>query len=578
MAELVGSLDELVPEEEAMAGGKGGTTLIGHNPATGEWNATLTGDYLWSNTNLGEAFIDVLTPFTYSVALLGAYELVAGMPMAGNICGRLYFNMSLVVSMYSAFGIEKRVLEMTETSLGRLPDNIAVPMIPFSLPYTLTQIVPKAIKAEMRQSKCRKGLAQWLASTRSWCTTMQQRIRDVETADELRSLWREEVEPYHVESLWMIKAAGSLHVDVEPGLRRKLTELVGATDANTLLSGTSSRAEILASIGPVAGLSKVARGEMSRETYLDRYGHRGPHEMELSIPRPYEDPNWLDRELQEAAKSPTDVRALLEKQRAEFEAAWQRLQRGYPRKGNALRRGRAAKRLRKKIEAIGSAAQRREAARSEGVRVMGVVRSFALRAGELTGLGDDIFFLTIEEILNVLSGDESATAYIPARRETHAKYEALPPLPALIRGRFDPFKWAQDPNRRSDLYDAHAPVAAATSDTVSGFAGAAGRVQGVVRRLNSPEEGEQLEEGEILVTTQTNVGWTLLFPRAAAIVTDVGAPLSHAAIVARELGIPAVVGCGNATMRLRTGDRVLVDGGRGFVEILEPASQAADNN
>ena len=573
-----GSFDELVAEEEAMAGGKGSTALIGHNPATGEWNATLTGDYLWSNTNLGEAFIDVLTPFTYSVALLGAYELVAGMPMAGNICGRLYFNMSLVVSMYSAFGIEKRVLEMTETSLGRLPDSIEVPMIPFSLPYTLTHIMPKAIKAELRQSKCRKGLARWLGSTRSWCTTMQQRILDVETADELLSLWREEVEPYHVESLWMIKAAGSLYVDVEPGVRRKLTKLVGATDANTLLSGTSSRAEILTSIGPVAGLAKVARGEMSHATYLERYGHRGPHEMELSIPRPYEDPNWLDRELEEAAKSPTDVRALLEKQRAEFEAAWQRLQRSYPRKADALRRGHAAKRLRKKIEAIGSAAQRREAARSEGVRVMGVVRSFALRAGELTGLGDDIFFLTIEEILDFLSGDESATAYIPARRETHANYEALPPLPALIRGRFDPFEWAQDPNRRSDLYDTHAPVPAATSDTVSGFAGAAGRVQGVVRRLNSPEEGKQLEEGEILVTTQTNVGWTLLFPRAAAIVTDVGAPLSHAAIVARELGIPAVVGCGNATMRLRTGDRVLVDGGRGFVEILEPASQAAGNN
>jgi phosphohistidine swiveling domain-containing protein len=569
VTDLVGSFEKLAPAQEAMAGGKGGVTLMGHNPATGEWNATLTGDYLWSNTNLGEAFIDVLTPFSYSVALLGAYELVAGMLMSGNICGRLYFNMSLVVSMYSAFGIEKRVLQMTETSLGRLPDDVEIPMIHFSLPYTLKHIVPKAIKAEMRQSKCRKGLAQWLASTRSWCMTMHQRIWDTETTDELASLWREELEPYHVESIWMIKAAGSLHVDVEPGVRRKLTKLVGATDANTLLSGTSSRSEILASIGPLAGLYKVAQGEMSRATYLERYGHRGPHEMELSIPRPLEDPNWLDRQLEGAAKSPTDVKALLEKQRAEFEAAWQRLQRSHPRQTNSLRT---------KIEAIGSAAQRREAARSEGVRVMGVVRSFALRAGELTGLGDDIFSLTIEEILDVLSGDESATAYIPARRETHAKYEALPPLPALIRGRFDPFKWAQDPNRRSDLYDAHAPVPAATSDTVSGFAGAAGRVQGVVRRLNSPEEAEQLEEGEILVTTQTNVGWTLLFPRAAAIVTDVGAPLSHAAIVARELGIPAVVGCGNATMRLRTGDRVLVDGGRGFVEILEPASQAVGNN
>ena len=68
---------------------------------------------------------------------------------------------------------------------------------------------------------------------------------------------------------------------------------------------------------------------------------------------------------------------------------------------------------------------------------------------------------------------------------------------------------------------------------------------------------------------QTDVAWTLLFPRAAAVVTDVGAPLSHAAIVARELGIPAVVGCGDATMRLQTGDRVRVDGGRGTVEILD---------
>ena len=64
------------------------------------------------------------------------------------------------------------------------------------------------------------------------------------------------------------------------------------------------------------------------------------------------------------------------------------------------------------------------------------------------------------------------------------------------------------------------------------------------------------------------MGRTPIFPRAAAIVTDVGAPLSHAAIVARELGIPAVVGCNDATMRLKTGDRVRVNGSQGTVEIL----------
>jgi pyruvate,water dikinase len=107
-----------------------------------------------------------------------------------------------------------------------------------------------------------------------------------------------------------------------------------------------------------------------------------------------------------------------------------------------------------------------------------------------------------------------------------------------------------------------------TGDTVTGFAGALGVVEGTVRRLERLEDGDQLQPGEILVTTMTNIGWTPLFPRLAAIVTDLGAPLSHAAIVARELGIPAVVGCGDATMRLKTGDRVRVNGGQGVVEIL----------
>ena len=94
----------------------------------------------------------------------------------------------------------------------------------------------------------------------------------------------------------------------------------------------------------------------------------------------------------------------------------------------------------------------------------------------------------------------------------------------------------------------------------------AGAPTGVVRLLRSADDGHLLQSGEILVAVTTNVGWTPIFPRAAAVVTDVGAPLSHAAIVARELGIPAVVGAGNATARLRDGDRVRVEGGWGVVE------------
>jgi len=147
---------------------------------------------------------------------------------------------------------------------------------------------------------------------------------------------------------------------------------------------------------------------------------------------------------------------------------------------------------------------------------------------------------------------------------------ALPPYPALIRGRFDPVRWAADPNRRTDYYDEHTRTAK-LDETITGFPGAAGVVDGIARVLRTPEDAAQLGDGEILVTTVTNIGWTPVFPRAAAVVTDVGAPLSHAAIVARELGIPAVVGCGTATMLLRSGDRVRVDGGRGTVEVLHRA-------
>jgi pyruvate,water dikinase len=311
----------------------------------------------------------------------------------------------------------------------------------------------------------------------------------------------------------------------------------------------------------------VAQGKMSRAEYLETYGHRGPHEAELSIPRPAEDPGWLDEQLVEYEKNPVDVDALLAQRRTEFEAAWGRLQARYPKK---------ARKLRRQIDKVGPAARMREAARDEITRFLWVEREWALRAGELTGLGDDVFLLTIDEVLDLLSGHDTATAHIPARQETYARYRELPAYPMIVRGRFDPFEWTADPDRRADIYDATAAAPVSTSNTISGFAGAAGRIEGQVRVLDGPEQGDQLQPGEILVAVTSNVGWTPLFPRAAAVVTDVGAPLSHAAIVARELGIPAVVGCGSATTRLRSGDRVRVDGGRGVVEILRDVCCATD--
>jgi pyruvate,water dikinase len=551
------------------------TTLRGVNLATGEWNSSLQGDFLWTNVNAAEARPDVMTPFTWTFGDVIRAEnqpIPGNYPFVGNIGGRIYMNVTITLSMFRAMGLSpKRMIKRMVDLLGPIPEGMEVPLFPFPLSSFFAAF--PGIRATMKKEKeAAAKLPDFLTTNPDWCRQMRQRIQTAQTGEELLALLHDEIMPYFVESGLMMTGATRGFSRAAPKLRRKLTKLVGETDANTLLSNLSSDADpitgsgLMASMGPVVGVAKVARGEMSREEYLECYGHRGPHEMELSIPRPAEDPNWLDQQLAEYAKSPVDVDALLAKRRAEFDAAWARLKERHPWRARFLKR---------RLEKIPPAARLREAARSETTRTYAVIRAWAVLAGELLGLDDDVFFLTHKEVQAALAGDEPALAkakrYIPARRETHTRYSALPPYPSIIRGRFDPFQWAADPNRRNDIYDAHAPVPISTSDTITGFAGAAGRVEGLVCVLGRPEDGNQLQEGEILVAVTTNVGWTPIFPRAAAVVTDVGAPLSHAAIVARELGIPAVVGCVEATTRLHTGDRVRVDGGQGVVEILETA-------
>ena len=104
-----------------------------------------------------------------------------------------------------------------------------------------------------------------------------------------------------------------------------------------------------------------------------------------------------------------------------------------------------------------------------------------------------------------------------------------------------------------------------------GFSGAAGRAEGLARVCRSPADVATLERGEILVTPSTAPTWAPAFGLAAGVVTDMGGIFSHTAIVAREYGLPAVVGTGYATARVRTGDRIRIDGEAGEVEILERA-------
>jgi pyruvate,water dikinase len=543
------------------------TALHGHDPEAGEWNDSLAGDYLWSRANYGEAVPDVMTPCTWSLVRIFIDNADPSVPSLGlrhfgNIGGRLYVNLSEAASIAAAFGVSpRRFARMVEVGFGRVPEGIGIPIVRLPLRRVLVKALPVAVRTLSRMRANLKRMPTFLAGAPSRCDALKAGIKAASGPAELAALWQAEVEPFLLECSRMVEAAANQGGAAIITIGSRLRKLVGEEDANALLSGQGSGSYQLASLGPLLALTRLAKGEIERADFARQFGHRGPHELEVSAPRPAEEPDWIDRQAADLRKARQEAGELLARQENARAAAWERLRARHPRNEKSTRR---------RIDRWAAIARDREATRSEAVRAFWALRVFVLRAGGMLGIGEGVFFLVIDEILAALEGDRASLSRIASRRAAYERYRALPTYPVLIRGQFDPFKWAEDPQRRSDVFDALGGGAGLVSGgAITGFAGSAGVVEGRARVLESFEAGDRLLAGEILVTTLTNVGWTPLFPRAAAIVTDVGAPLSHAAIIARELGIPAVVGCGDATMRLKTGDLVRVDGNKGTVEILE---------
>lgn len=545
-------------------------------PDTETWNDSLAGDFLWTCGNLGEAIPSVMTPATWSLVQIFMSEVMSlpglgGYRLAGNIGGRFYLNLSLVTSVTSALGVGRLARPGIEQAFGRLPDDLAVPPLPLGRGAVLREAVRSAVPFLARVVRYQRHLPARLAEAERRAEALHAETAATGDATGLRALWGSGVERLLRDTSRMLAAGarsgGAGLVRVRPRLQRLLGPGHDA-DVAALMTGVNAGGGGLASLGPLLGLAALRRGDVDRETYVRRWGHRGPDEFEISVPRPVEDPGWLDAALAAPLPGERDPEELLRRQAESRDAAWRRLVARHPRRAAGVRRA---------LDRAADAARARERARSELIRAFGVLRAFVRRAGEITGHGDDLFYLTIEEILAVLGGDTTPLRVVGLRRRTVEHYRELGPYPVLIRGSFSPQRWAADPDRRRDRYDAEAAPGAAgragpDDRTIVGFAGAAGVVEAPARVLTSVEDGDALLPGEILVTTVTNIGWTPLFPRAAAVVTDVGAPLSHAAIVARELGIPAVLGCGRATARIATGDRVRVDGAAGTVTL--PATRA----
>ncbi len=193
---------------------------------------------------------------------------------------------------------------------------------------------------------------------------------------------------------------------------------------------------------------------------------------------------------------------------------------------------------------------------------------------ELLERPDDAVFLTNEELRGPLMGGKADVRALAARRQSERAWIIAHPGPATYGkdpgpppdGRALPRALRYTTDVSISMMDLmFVTPAASADDVIRGAPGSAGRYTGVVRVIRNESEFRTLRSGEVLVCPITSPSWSVLFTQAGALVTDGGGILAHAAIIAREYGIPAVLATGDATTRLHSGQTVTVDGSAGTV-------------
>jgi len=185
---------------------------------------------------------------------------------------------------------------------------------------------------------------------------------------------------------------------------------------------------------------------------------------------------------------------------------------------------------------------------------------------------DDVMFLRYNELRSLI-GTETAIAardVVASRRREREDAARLHPrdwvgtvtqsqlaFPYLVNwGYPDRFHQTQSDDQR----------------IITGLGASSGTLEGIARVVRTVDEFDEVRDGDILVCQMTNPAWVVLFTKIAGLVTDTGGTTSHPAVLAREFGIPAVIGTSVATQRIATGDRIRIDGTAGRVEILRPES------
>ncbi|MEV1121059.1 rifamycin-inactivating phosphotransferase [Actinosynnema sp. NPDC049800] len=308
----------------------------------------------------------------------------------------------------------------------------------------------------------------------------------------------------------------------------------------------------------LAGLDGGREARDAIVAYLDRYGMRCVGEIDITRPRWTERPTTLLPLLLSNVKNlePGAGARRFEQGRRE---AWQKEQEVLERL-RALPDGeRKAEETKRNIDLVRTFAGYREYPKYGMIRRYFVYKQALLaEAGRLVSAGvlreeEDVFFLRFQELQEVVRTRQVDDELVSRRKDEFRSYEALTP-PRVLTSDGETLNGAY---RRDDL-----PAGA-----LVGLAVSAGTVEGRARVILDLADAD-VEPGDILVTAHTDPSWSPLFVAIAGLVTEVGGLMTHGAVIAREYGLPAVVGVARATHVIRDGQRIRVNGTDGHVEVL----------
>jgi phosphohistidine swiveling domain-containing protein len=565
---------------------------------------------LWDNSNITESYNGITTPLTFSFARYvyeGVYRqfcVIMGVPkakiaanertfarMLGLIQGRIYYNLLnwyRVLALLPGFTLNRRFMEQMMGVRESLPDEVVGDLRQASSwdrfvdglrgMRTIFGLVGNYFTLDRQIERFYLRLNEALAPPNPQFADMR--------LDELVTHY------YKLEqrllSRWDAPLVNDFFAMIFHGAFRKLTAK-WCGDANGMLANDAIRGqgdiislepaarvremakvaamhpELAAALreAPVAQAMRVVRqcSEFSAlyDAYLEKFGDRCLEELKLESETLHDDPLVLLRNIGEVARGPSAAPTLSAGSiAAEAEGKMHAELSGSP-----VRRWTLFWLMREARKRV----RNRENLRFERTRLFGMMRRLFLEAGRrLRSIGRlddarDIFYVELGEILAFSDGAATTTdlrSLAALRKKEFGKYRKGP-VPA---NRFE----TRGPVYYAQTYRSNEPSVAleAGGEERRGLGCCPGVVRGVARVVRDPKQA-RLTSGCILVADHTDPGWIMLFPSASGLLVERGSLLSHSAIVARELGIPAVISIPGLLDWLRDGDEVELDGAAGIV-------------